>query len=654
MGKVVLHTTPDLNVADLYELIHLDSAWKGHWPFFSHSDQLAVVKELFHSAPFTVENIEHSFVQDGLSIPAFRFGNPKGKPVILWARQHGDEPECSAALNTVLWILFNEIGNIVIAEILHNINFIVVPMVNPAGTNRFTRQSLVGVDMNRDAHATVTSGAQLLTHLRQKYQPKFAFNLHDMNPRKDRPSGAPELVTLAFQAAPYNPENSDNLIRLRSKTIIGYIVEQIKPYAPRLARYASNYMPRGFGDKSMSNGVSCILVESGSLPEEMGGDAEVAKLHALSVLLGLHAIAHEFDEKLEGNTYESLPYDQGVFDFDTALRHGEILDFATNQRMKADVGIQRHLLEDHVSRDRQIRSEITHLGDLWPEYAIVNLEAHDSLILPGLFGIFPENPFTNGQPTEVQAQQLLQLGFTSIAVPITLPKGVDEVQFAARARTAPPFLNMLTFLSVASLQEIINRHGSTEFLGFAVHGFWSAEALSFISSQSGIKVPEIQNNQSWKGTLFFTSGVCPQQRHARLQLQEPSTQKGISESELKAFMESFQLGKSQCSIGFSITHSGTDLGLNPELNKQQFSALLIPEKLLSLQQKSAQFAGQLNLKTLGNVRFKSQGDLAVYATIKDVLEPLPATVLLNGEWAVHEKSLSPFTRYGRWFFADHE
>lgn len=655
MGKVVLHSTPTLNVADLYEMIQLDSSWKGHWHYFNYQNQLDVLAELFESAPFTVERIEHKYLQDGLEVPVFRFGNPKGIPVILWARQHGDEPECSAALNTVLWILFNNLSNLVVAELLHEINFIVVPMVNPAGTNRFTRVSLIGVDMNRDADACATPGAQLLTFLREKYKPKFCFNMHDMNPRKHVPSGEPELVTLAFQSAPYNEENSDNLTRLRSKTVIGYIVEQIKPYAPHLARYASNYMPRGFGDKSMSNGVSCILLESGSLLEEQGGDEEVARLHALCVLLGLHAIAHRFDEKLEGHTYETLPFDQGVFDFDSALRHGEILDFPSGQRFKADVGIQRHLLEDHVSKDRQFRSEIASIGDLWPEYSIVNVEAHDSLILPGLIRVFAVNPFENGTPSVQQARQLLQLGVTSLMLPFTPPAKQTDAAFKSSAVFAPPSLNLLVFKPVETLQRLMELHGQSEFLGICVSGVWSKEALQAFCVR--MKETEFKPTESISGTLFFTLGSSPAKRHARLQLEQSiqqANQKPISAEDINAFLDSFALTEGQLSLGHLFRDSGTELGLSPELSKKEFAAQLNPEKLMALHQKSAQLAAQFGLNTLGSVRVKNQADLAVYPTIKDALQVLPSAVFLNGEVAVQEKTINDHTRFGRWFFADHE
>ncbi len=657
MGKVVLHSTPTLNVADLYEMIHLDSSWKRNWHFFTHKDQLQVLDDLMDGAPFRVEKIEHDLNQDGLEVPAFRFGNPKGIPVLLWARQHGDEPECTAAINTILWILFNQVGNIVIAELLHHINFIVAPMINPAGTNRFSRISLVGVDINRDADATATGGSKLLTFLRETYKPKFCFNMHDMNPRKDRPTGEPELVTLAFQAAPYNAENSDNLTRLRSKTVIGYIVEQIKPYVPRISRYASNYMPRGFGDKSMGNGISCILVESGSLLDDEGGDAEVAKLHALAVLVGLHAIAHGFDDKLEGHTYETLPFDEGVFDFDVALRHGEVFDIPTNQRFKADVGIQKHLLDDHVSRDRQFRSEIASLGDLGPEKSIVDLEAYDSLILPGLIAVFPENPFDDQIPTELQARQLLQLGVTSLALPFDLPGNQSELEFTRRAIFNPPYMNIIPFLRVENLPAITARFGSSELVGLSVQGSWSVEAVELFTEKCEHKIDQSYLSEPITGTLFFTAGKSASQRHARLQIGGGSnTQHAepISKAELNEFITSFQLTSSQLSYGVELTEKTLGLGLVPQLSKQAFATCLCPDKIIELHRESVAFAEQFNLNTLGSVRVQNQADLVAYATVKDSLQVLPTTVILNGEVAVSEKMPSLNARLARWFFANHE
>ncbi|MDX1972600.1 MAG: hypothetical protein SFY68_08730 [Candidatus Sumerlaeia bacterium] len=637
MGKVVLHTPPPLNVDDLYHLIHLEDAWVGDWREFTSVDQERLLDSLLEAPAFSVEKTTEHF-----GIPVLTFGNPKGRRVLIWVRQHGDEPECTAALNSVLWILFNRLENAVVASLLHHLYFCVVPLVNKGALDAFTRQTPLGFDANRDARAKAIPEGQLLTKLRAEFKPEFAFSMHDMNPRKDRESGRADLVSLAFQAAPYNEFNSDNLTRLKSKTIIGFIVDHISPYAPSLARYNSAYLPRGFGDASMNDGVSCILIESGSLKDDDGGDEEVARLHALALLLALYGIAHDHDQALEGSSYEALPLEAGVFDFDVLLRHAEIADGDT--LLKGDVGIQTHLLEDHVSHDRQFRSEIVIHGDLGKEQGIYEPELHDCVLRPGLVNILTENPFPNALPSEDDAARLLRLGITTLALPVSPNSGVE------RSKLYPaPTLNIVPFEQVQSFEEIIARHGGTEYKGFAVQGVWPGQLRSLWSTEW-----KDASTEDFTGTLFFTVGRSPRERSAWLQESSAPAKVRFTLQDVEHFVNSFALKQGSCVYSPGFKDSSVTPSVPVGINTAEFLSSIKPEHLPGLHRNSSRFLQHFHINKLGTLRFKSQADIIAYPRINEELRVFPTTVLLNGTLVIHEFTRTPARSRGRYFFADHE
>ena len=66
-----------------------------------------------------------------------------------------------------------------VAIILKECTLLFLPMLNPDGSEVYTRVNVNKVDLNRDAVARVAKESKLLRNVLEDFNPQFCFNLHD-------------------------------------------------------------------------------------------------------------------------------------------------------------------------------------------------------------------------------------------------------------------------------------------------------------------------------------------------------------------------------------------------------------------------------------------------------------------------------------------
>ncbi len=422
---------------DVWEQLDLAAAWEDDWKLFRASDQVELVERFRSAAPFPVEVRRIASSPEGWPIQSVAFGNPQGRRVLVWARQHGDEPECTAALMTVLHRFANHSAtDPIAARILDGCRFLVVPMVNPDGVEAFTRANALGIDLNRDARNQATSEGRALVAMQREFDPEFAFNLHDMRPRRTTAEADPDIVAIAFQSCPFDEASSDNPQRLKAKAVIAEMLEAVGAKTRHVARYKSEFLSRGFGDAMMAWGVSSILIESGSATRAEGGDDFAARLHALALLCGLNAIASRADERADARLYETIPLDEGTFDFDGLLKGGELLDVRTGLTVRSDAGWQTESADVRVDEQRQFIGRMVGVGDLYAESSTETWDVDGCLVTPGIAVVSDSEALEE----ESRLHELVRVGVTVVVSPSSRATALRE-RFGVR----PP----VTFVFVA-------------------------------------------------------------------------------------------------------------------------------------------------------------------------------------------------------------
>ena len=99
-----------------------------------------------------------------------------GRPtVLLIGQQHGDEPAASEALLVVA----RELAQGLLQPMLERINVVIIPRVNPDGSDRGEHVTADGRDMNRDHLLLNTPEAQALARLTRDYRPTVVVDAHE-------------------------------------------------------------------------------------------------------------------------------------------------------------------------------------------------------------------------------------------------------------------------------------------------------------------------------------------------------------------------------------------------------------------------------------------------------------------------------------------
>ncbi|MGK9475264.1 M14 family zinc carboxypeptidase [Melioribacter sp. OK-6-Me] len=301
-----------------------------------------------------------------------RYGNGKIK-VLIWTQMHGDEPTATSAILDLLNFFEHEddIHNLK-KKIKENLTISIIPMLNPDGAELFTRENLIGIDINRDALRLQTPEAQILKEEFEKFKPDFAFNMHDQNCYYTI-GNSDKLPSISFLAPPFDYNGSMNSGRIKSMKLIvelNQILSSIQPASA--ARYKDDHEPRSFGDYFSSRDTSVILIESGNSIEGDGKEL-IRKLNFLLLLAAFDTIADNSFIHNDESLYFAIPENKERM-YDLILRNVTLERF--NQSFTVDIGIKRTKKYDTNGKRFYYTSNIEEIGDLstytaWEDY---NLE----------------------------------------------------------------------------------------------------------------------------------------------------------------------------------------------------------------------------------------------------------------------------------------
>ncbi|MGQ8366998.1 M14 family zinc carboxypeptidase [Glaciecola sp. 1036] len=227
-------------------------------PHLVFQDIQPLIKTLSSHSAVEVEAVGNSF--SGKPIYLLSMGQGPTN-VFLWTQMHGDEATATAAIFDLIDQLLNDN---VLPDWQERYRLHILPMLNPDGAQRRTRQNAQAIDINRDSIKLQTPEGRLLKKLVKKLKPAIGFNLHDQSPYYQvGTSGNPS--TIAFLAPAFDHEKTISAARARAMALIHHMNQALQPCIPNsVARYDDTYSPRSFGDYIASLDVSTILIESGA------------------------------------------------------------------------------------------------------------------------------------------------------------------------------------------------------------------------------------------------------------------------------------------------------------------------------------------------------------------------------------------------------
>jgi len=334
--------------------------------YITHTDVEKAISNISSAQGVTVDEVGKSV--EGRAIRKVTIGSG-AIPVLLWTQMHGDESTATRAVFDLLQLLLRQpdYAKAAIETILERVTIHIIPMLNPDGAERYTRQNALGIDLNRDAKALRSPESKILMNTFHAIKPQFCYNLHDQSrlytqqryALKELQPVAP--IQMSFLAPSENASEDYSPNRLRAAELISDIVHLLNRSLPspiKLGRYSDSYEPRAFGDTLQGLGTSLMLFESGETCSDPERE-DIRKYNTLAMFGSLYLIAENAIGGMGAEYYNDLPLNQSVT-FDLVLQGVKLIKGTTEVTL--DIGLVKTTkLENGRLIHRYIIAEI---GDL--------------------------------------------------------------------------------------------------------------------------------------------------------------------------------------------------------------------------------------------------------------------------------------------------
>ena len=217
------------------------------------------------------------------------------KKILIWSQMHGNESTGTKAVFD-LFNFFNKENEfeVVKQHILSACTLIFVPMLNPDGSDAFTRVNKHAIDLNRDAVDLKAKESKLLRGLLDSFSPEFCFNLHDQRTIFNV-ENTKNPATISFLAPSEEVERKLTKGRIETMGVIVAMNSFLSQVIPNhIGRYTDEFYPTATGDNFQKLGHNTILIEAGHYYDDYDRDV-VRKFNFFTLLEGLRFIASTGD-----------------------------------------------------------------------------------------------------------------------------------------------------------------------------------------------------------------------------------------------------------------------------------------------------------------------------------------------------------------------
>jgi len=302
--------TIEINYLEKLFLAQKESSLHGKW--ITYND----IENLFskYEAKFNVTQIGLS--EEKRPIMQLKIGNG-AKKILFWSQMHGNESTGTKGL----FDFFNCIEGVsdtIFKKILKECTLVFIPMLNPDGSQVYTRVNANNIDLNRDAVERAAKESKILRAVLEAFTPHFCFNLHDQRSIFGV-EGTKNPATISFLAPSEEVTRSLTKGRKETMNVIVAMNKMLQNVIPNfVGRYSDEFYPTATGDNFQKLGYNTILIESGHYPQDYHRE-ESRKYTFFSILQGVYHIANtsNFDNYKD---YFTIPNNDKIF-FDVIHRY---------------------------------------------------------------------------------------------------------------------------------------------------------------------------------------------------------------------------------------------------------------------------------------------------------------------------------------------
>lgn len=259
--------------------------------------------------------------------------------VLAWSQMHGNESNATHAMLDLLLSLDNMPQ--MKEDLFSKISLDFIFMLNPDGSERWTRLNAVDIDLNRDFHNEASKEIKFLKSLASSKKYDYALNLHEQ--RTIFTTDGIHPATLSFLAPSENVERTVTENRKKCMAVIAVVYNHLKELIPnQIGRYSDEFYPTSTGDNFIKSGMPTILFEGGHFADDYTRKG-TRKYYTIALYYALKAIS-ELNSDISGwETYFEIPENQETH-YDIVYRNVKL---NTDHLCVLDVAVQyREIMEE--------------------------------------------------------------------------------------------------------------------------------------------------------------------------------------------------------------------------------------------------------------------------------------------------------------------
>jgi hypothetical protein len=293
--------------------------------FLSYPELLPELQKL--RTEFPVKEIGRSFLN--VPVETIQLGNGPVK-ILGWSQMHGNETTTTKGIIDLLYFFSYFKNDKEVKEMLNRFTFLIIPMLNPDGAARYTRENVNKIDLNRDAQDIKEPESRILRACFEDFKPDYCFNLHDQ--RTIFGVGS-KPATLSFLAPSMDSDCAVTETRKKAMKIIVAMNAALQEQIPgQVGRFDDSFNINCTGDYFQATETPTILFECGHFPGDYQRE-ETRKLFAYSVLMAIENIVSGDFQQKSVEAYFAIPENEKNF-YDIILRNAMV------KGKKVDIALQ--------------------------------------------------------------------------------------------------------------------------------------------------------------------------------------------------------------------------------------------------------------------------------------------------------------------------
>lgn len=321
--------------------------------------------------------------------------------VLMWSQMHGNESTATRSIVDLLSFIAENREQKSVNSLLQDLRIHFIPMLNPDGASRWTRENAIGIDLNRDALRLIAPESQILKRVRDSLNADYGFNLHDQSKYYNVERLSNE-ASISFLATAFDYEKSRSAGRDEAMQLISYLYQINQKYIPNhTGRYNDDFEPRAFGDNIQKWGTKLILIETGGFkndPEKQFG----RKLNFVLIGSALEAIQKGLHKAISVEQYSQIPRnDRNLFD----LKIEKVQKIVNGSYYTVDLG---YFLEE--SNNDSYKGKVIYQVTLEDQGDLSTYTGYKNFNAEGLKILFPK-VFNGRVKNSAHEKSLLQDGF---------------------------------------------------------------------------------------------------------------------------------------------------------------------------------------------------------------------------------------------------